>query len=149
VYQVKDAMNRKVVSLIPQATVEEAIRTLLEHKISGAPVIDKEGKLVGIVSQFQLLEVLYDPQIRTQRVQQIMTKEVLTLEDTALLGMAANLFVLHRIHRVPVLNSGRVVGVISRSDLLKYFLETGEKIEAFFDNLKNASDSETAASTAL
>jgi CBS domain-containing protein len=142
-------MNRKVVSLIPQATVEEAIRTLLEHKISGAPVIDKEGKLVGIISQFQLLEVLYDPQIRTQRVQQIMTKDVLTLEDTALLGMAANLFVLHRIHRLPVLSGGRVVGVISRSDLLKYFLETGEKIEAFFDNLKNANGTETAASTAL
>lgn len=148
-YQVKDAMNRNVVSIAPQATVEEAIRTLLAHKISGAPVIDKGGKLVGIISQFQLLEVLYDPQIRTQRVQQIMTKEVLTLEDTALLGMAANLFVLHRIHRIPVLNSGRVVGVISRSDLLKYFLETGEKIEAFFDTLKSANGSDTAACTAL
>jgi CBS domain-containing protein len=148
-YQVKDAMNRRVVSIVPNATVEEAIRTLLEHKISGAPVIDKEGKLVGIISQFQLLEVLYDPQIRTQRIQQFMTKEVLTLEDTALLGTAANLFVLHRIHRIPVLCSGRVVGVISRSDLLKYFLETGEKIEAFFDNLKSATGTDTAPCTAL
>jgi CBS domain-containing protein len=142
-------MNRNVVSIAPQATVEEAIRTLLAQKISGAPVIDKEGKLVGIISQFQLLEVLYDPQIRTQRVQQIMTKEVLTLEETALLGMAANVFVLHRIHRIPVLSGGRVVGVISRSDLLKYFLETGEQIEAFFDTLKSASGSDTAACTAL
>ena len=148
-YQVKDAMNRKVVSILPQATVEEAIRTLLENKISGAPVIDETGKLVGIISQFQLLEVLYDPQIRTQRIQQFMTKEVLTVEDSALLGMAANLFVLHRIHRIPVLKAGRVVGVISRSDLLKYFLETGEKIEAFFDTLKSASGNETAACAAL
>jgi CBS domain-containing protein len=141
-YQVKDAMKKNVVSIVPNATVEEAIRTLLEHQISGAPVIDKEGKLVGIISQFQLLEVLYDPQIRTQRVQQIMTKDVLTIEDSALLGTAANLFVLHRIHRIPVLKSGRVVGVISRSDLLKYFLESGEKIEAFFDTLKEATEAE-------
>ena len=144
-YQVKDAMIRNVVSILPTATIEEAIRKLLEHKISGAPVIDQQGRLVGIISQFQLLEVLYDPQIRTQRIQQFMTKEVLTLEDTALLGTAASLFVLHRIHRIPVLSSGRVVGIISRSDLLKYFLETGEKIEAFFDNLKSANGSETAA----
>lgn len=148
-YQVKDAMCRKLVSIVPNATVEEAIRTLLDHKISGAPVIDKEGKLVGIISQFQLLEVLYDPQIRTQRVQQFMTKEVLTIEDTALLGMAANLFVLHRIHRLPVLQGDRVVGVISRSDLLKYFLETGEKIEAFFDTLKNATGTDTTPCAAL
>ena len=93
--------------------------------------------------------MLYDPQIRTQRIEQFMTKEVLTLEDSALLGMAANLFVLHRIHRIPVLSAGRVVGVISRSDLLKYFLETGEKIEAFFDTLKNAAGSDTAPCAAL
>jgi CBS domain-containing protein len=141
-YQVKDAMQKNVVSLVPNATVEEAIRTLLEYKISGAPVIDKEGKLAGIISQFQLLEVLYDPQVRTQRVQQIMTKDVLTIEDNALLGTAANLFVLHRIHRLPVLSKGRVVGVISRSDLLKYFLESGEKIEAFFDSLKSATEAD-------
>jgi signal-transduction protein with cAMP-binding, CBS, and nucleotidyltransferase domain len=93
--------------------------------------------------------VLYDPQIRNQRVEQFMTKNVLTIEDTAMLGMAANLFVLHRIHRLPVMKDGRVVGIISRSDLLRYFVNTGTKIEAFFDTLKSTNGSDTVPTAAL
>ncbi|HEX5104977.1 MAG TPA: CBS domain-containing protein [Pirellulaceae bacterium] len=137
-YQVKDAMCGKVVSILPEASVEDAIHTLLNNKISGAPVIDAAGRLCGIISQFQLLEIMYDPQIRTQSVKQFMTRDVVTVEESAFLGTAANLLVLHRIHRLPVVNGGRVVGIISRSDLLKYFVATGEEIEAFFDTLKSA-----------
>lgn len=139
-YQVKDAMNSRVVSILPEATVEETIHLLLDHNVSGAPVIDDRGCLCGIISQFQLLEVLYDPQVKNSRVREFMTRDVLTVEDTALLGVAASLFVVHRIRRLPVVRKGRVVGVISRSDLLRYFVETGERIETFFDKLRNAKE---------
>jgi CBS domain-containing protein len=137
-YQVKDAMSRQVVSIRPEATVEEAIQLLLEHNISGAPVIDGDGRLCGIITQFQLLEVLYDPQVKYGHVNEFMTRDVLTIEDTALLGTAANMFVVHRIRRIPVLREGAVVGIISRSDLLRYFAQTGEEIEVFFAKLKDA-----------
>jgi signal-transduction protein with cAMP-binding, CBS, and nucleotidyltransferase domain len=67
-----------------------------------------------------------------------MTRDVLTVEEDALLAVAANLFVVHRIRRIPVTRRGKVVGVISRSDLLRYFVKTGEDLDAFFSKLKEA-----------
>src|SRR5258705_13244637 len=113
-YQVKDAMSRGVVSLRPQATIEEAIALFLKQKMSGAPVLDEQGRMWGIVTQFQLMEVLYDPKFKHSHVEQCMTRKVLTIEEGALLGMAVNLFVMHRIHRLPVMAGDKVVGVISR-----------------------------------
>ena len=135
-YQVKDAMNRNVISISPDATVEEAIHLLLDHSISGAPVIDDEGELCGIITQYQLLEVLYEPTVKHSRVEECMTREVITIDEEALLGTATNHFVLHRIRRIPVTRHGKVIGILSRQDLLQYFAETGEEIEAFFAKLK-------------
>jgi len=145
VYQVKDAMNRDVVAICPQATVEDAIHLLLEHDISGAPVIDERGRLCGIITQFQLMEVLYDPKVKKAKVQEYMTRDVFTIEEDALLGTAANLFIVHRIRRIPVIRNGAVVGIISRRDLLRYFAETGEEIEAFFAKLKGTQANEALA----
>ena len=141
-YQVKDAMTRRVISIRPEATVDEAIRLLLKHNISGAPVIDARGRLCGIITQYQLLEVLYEPTVKNSRVQECMTREVITIEEESLLGTATNFFVLHRIRRIPVVRGGTVVGIISRPDLLRYFTETGEEIEAFFAKLKQTPSAE-------
>ena len=83
-YQVKDAMNRNVISICPEATVEEAIHLLLDHSISGAPVIDDEGELCGIVTQFQLLEVMYDPNVKNTRIRDCMTRGVFTIDEDAM-----------------------------------------------------------------
>src|SRR6476660_2737278 len=131
-YQVKDAMTRRVISIHPKATLEEAIRLLLKHNISGAPVIDARGRLCGIITQYQLLEVLYEPTVKHSRVEQCMTREVITIEEESLLGTATNFLVLHRIWRIPVVRGGTVVGIISFFVFLRSFTETGEEIEAFF-----------------
>jgi CBS domain-containing protein len=136
-YQAKDAMNTKVVSIRPEATIEEAIRLLLKHDVSGVPVVDAKGNLCGIISEFQLLEVVYDPNLKGAQVQGFMTRDVMTIDESTLLATVANLFIVHRIRRVPVVRNGRVVGIVSRRDLLRYIIETGSKIENFFDELKN------------
>jgi predicted transcriptional regulator len=135
-YHVKDAMNDCLISIPPDATLEDAIHVLLDHGISGAPVIDDHGRLCGIITQFQLLEVLYDPNIKNHCVKDCMTRDVLTIEDSALLGAAASMFVVHRIRRIPVIRDGVVAGIISRSDLLRYFVKTGEQIDSFFAKLR-------------
>jgi CBS domain-containing protein len=142
-------MHRDVVSICPNASVEEAIELLLEHGISGAPVLDNAGKLCGIITQFQLLEVMYDPQIRNGKVCDFMTRNVLTIDEDATLSTAVSLFVMHRIRRLPVVRDGEVVGVISRSDLLRYFVKSGEQIDSFFNKLKKASDFVAAPVTAV
>jgi CBS domain-containing protein len=144
-YQVKDAMNNQVVSIRPQATVEDAIQLFLEHGISGAPVIDDSGRLCGIITQFQLLEVLYDPHFKNSAIEVCMTREVYTIEEDALLAAAASLLVVHRIHRIPVVRGDKVVGIISRRDLLRYFAETGVEITEFFAKLKNTNVADALA----
>lgn len=130
-YSAQDVMNRNVISIDSESTVEEAIRTLVEHGISGAPVTDRDGNLVGIVSEFQLLEVVYEPDTRNAPVSQFMTKDVLTVKEGTMLSDVATILVVQRIRRVPVVRDGRVVGLVSRRDLLRYVLDAGNGIAEF------------------
>jgi hypothetical protein len=83
-YVAQDVMSREIVMVSPQATVVDAIRTLLEHGVSGVPVVDN-GRLVGVLSEYQLLEVIYSPQVQHARVADYMTRDVLTVsENTSL-----------------------------------------------------------------
>jgi CBS domain-containing protein len=120
VYQAKDVMNEALVSVSPDTTIDEAIHILLDKKISGAPVLDQQGALVGILSEFQLLEVIYAPEIKARRVRDLMTKDVLTVQEEAGLADIVSLFILHRIRRIPVLRGTQLVGMITRSDILRY-----------------------------
>lgn len=148
-YQAKDTMNSNVVSIHPEASIEQAIQKLLDHNVSGMPVIDASGKLVGVISEFQLLEVVYDPNLKGAEVQGFMTRDVITVDESALLATVASLFIVHRIRRIPVVRDGKVVGVVSRRDLLRYIVETGSKIENFFDELKGCTASNLAAEPCL
>lgn len=113
-----DVMNKNVVAICPDATVEEAIHSLLEHHVSGVPIVDEQGCLVGIISEFQLLEAIYRPEVKQERVRDLMTKDVITVAEDATLSEVANMLLLHRIRRVPVVRDGKLVGIIARRDLL-------------------------------
>lgn len=129
-YQVNEIMNQEVLAISSDATVAEAIHFLLEHQISGMPVTDSEGRLVGIISEFQLLETIYLPELNDKPVSDLMTKDVLTIEPTARLSDAASLFIRHRIRRLPVVEDGKMIGVVSRRDLLRYTEQADTKSEA-------------------
>ncbi|MBN2295029.1 MAG: CBS domain-containing protein [Pirellulales bacterium] len=135
-YQVHDAINTDVLTISADATVEEAIRHLIDNNISGMPVVDEEGYLAGIISEFQLLETLYSPEVRAMPVRDVMTKDVITVSVNTMLSDVASLMVAHRIRRLPVVNGGKLVGIISRRDLLKYALEAGDELDEFFGEIK-------------
>lgn len=135
-YRARDAMNREVVSLRPETTVEDAIRLLLEREISGAPVVDPDGRLVGIISEFQLLEVLYSPELKTAPLESFMTREVVSVGEQTLLSDVVSLMIAHRIRRVPVVDDGRVVGLLTRRDLLRYAMEDGQAVSDFLDGVR-------------
>jgi len=136
-YRASDVMNTSVVTLHQDTSVEEAIRKLLEHQISGIPVVDDEGRLVGIITEFQLMEAIYTPEVKQHRVGSLMTKDVLTVGESAILSDIANMFVLHRIRRIPVLRDGRMVGVVARRDLLRYVMETDETLGGFLEDVRS------------
>jgi len=137
-----DVMTADVVRVSPEARVEEIARLLLEHHISAVPVVDAGGRLVGIVSEGDLvrrvetgtagsrawwLELLADPAtlaleyVKThgRRAADVMTRTVVTVEENASLADVARLLEGRRIKRVPVVRDGRIVGIVSRADLVR------------------------------
>ena len=129
----KDVMTANVISITPEASVLDALRLTLQHQISGLPVVDRNGGLVGIVTEGDFLrrtetgterkrprwlEFLVGPgtlardyvRSHARRVNEVMTCDVETVTEEAQLGDIVNLMEKRRIKRVPVLRDDRLVG---------------------------------------
>jgi len=113
-----EIMSDNVVTIQPESSIQEAIELLLLQGISGLPVTDSEGQLIGIVTEFALLAIAYDDKIRDEKVAQHMTTKVLTVEADDSIRKVADLCIVHRVRRVPVVENGRLIGLISRRDVL-------------------------------
>jgi CBS domain-containing protein len=112
-------MTSDIVTVGPDTSVQEATDLLLDNEISGLPVTDAERQLVGVISEFALLATVYDSQVQCETVAQHMTKDVMTVDVDDPISYVADLFIMHRIRRLPVMNNGRLVGVIARRDVLR------------------------------
>ena len=116
-------MTSNMVTVRPDASIEEAIELLMRDQISGLPVIDDDGRLVGVITEFALLAVAYDKRVKNHTVSQHMTREVITVEVDAPLSRIADLCIVHRVRRVPVMENGRMVGLIARRDVLRALVD--------------------------
>lgn len=140
--QAVDVMTSEVVSVKPEMTVREAAALFAEHEISGAPVLDVQGHLVGMVSDGDLLhraelgteqrrrswwhEMLSSRDdaaayVKTyaRLVKDLMTVGVVTVDEMTPLDEVANLLEAHHIRRVPVMRGDQVVGILSRANLVQ------------------------------
>lgn len=115
----KDIMTTDVVTIGQNATVQEAIELLLEKHISGLPVVDAHGKLVGIVTEFALLVIAYDESIRQEKVLKHMSTELITIGPDQPVSKVVDLCLTHRVRRLPVVDEGRLLGLIARRDVLE------------------------------
>ncbi len=139
--KVRNVMTREVVTVNPGTPFTELVRLMAVHKVSALPVVDDDGQVVGIVSEADLLrkEEYQDQQDdrhwlerRRDRVARakaagrravgVMSAPVITIGPEATVPMAARLLAGHGIKRLPVVEDGRLVGIVSRSDLLRLFL---------------------------
>ena len=119
----REIMTEDVVTINPDASVKDAIELLLHQRISGLPVTDDDGHLVGVITEFALMAIAYDHQIHQDRVAQHMTTNVFSVEADDSINKVADLCILHRVRRVPVMSDGRLAGLISRRDVLKAMFE--------------------------
>lgn len=118
----RDIMVTNLVTLTPEMDVFDAIDRLLKNKISGAPVVDTDGSFVGVFSEQCSISLLvaaaYD-NAPTNRIDRFVDRDVATIEpETDLLAIAERFINSHQ-RRLPVLENGRLVGQISRRDVLK------------------------------
>lgn len=119
----RSIMTENLVTIRPEASIQEAIETLIKQGISGLPVVDADGKLIGIVTEFALLAIAYDHKVREDTIAQHMTTDLFTVGPNDPINKVADLCLIHRVRRVPVAENGQLLGLISRRDVLKALYE--------------------------
>lgn len=115
-------MSSDLVTFSPEMDLHRAIRLLLKHRISGAPVIDGQGRLVGILTKKDCLKIAFSASYHQEwggRVADYMSTDVQTVDARSDVVEVAELFLNSRFRRFPVMRNGRLVGVISRHDVLR------------------------------
>ncbi|NQU70043.1 MAG: CBS domain-containing protein [Rhodospirillales bacterium] len=119
---VNDYMSIELVTFTPDMDIHRAIRLLLKGRISGAPVLDDQGGLVGILTKKDCLKIAFSASYHQEwggNVSDFMSRDVQTVEvDTDIVEVAER-FLKSKFHRYPVMRSERLVGVISRHDVLR------------------------------
>ena len=143
----KDIMTKEVISVKSQDLVEDVIKILMEKNISGVPVVDDEERVIGIVTEgdliyrskklriptfFSILDgyvflestKTIEKQLKKMvgyRVEDVMTTEVITVEDDQTVEAVATIMTKEKINRVPVIKDNRLVGIISRRDIIRSY----------------------------
>lgn len=117
----EDIMTHKLVTVRPDMRVFEAVKILLDRRISGAPVVE-DGKLVGMLSEKDCIQALMravHDRLPPSLVGDVMSRELLTVDPQTSLLTVAHIFMTNPVRRLPVVDErGRLVGQISRRDLL-------------------------------
>ncbi len=153
----RDVMTRDIVSVEPDASILKAARLMLQHRISGLPVVGKSGKLVGIVTEGDFLrraetgtehhgprwiEFLIGPgklaeeYVHTsgRKVEEVMTPEVRTIGEDTTLEQAVDLMERHHIKRLPVLRESKLVGIVTRANVMRAMLTRAQRPGAGADD---------------
>jgi CBS domain-containing protein len=146
----RDVMTTSVISVGPDLGIDKLAKLLLDKRISGVPVVDGDGKPIGMVSEGDLIgrddseeEVRRDWWLRLlaegeflnpqflaslqrpdHKVRDIMASPAISVDEETEVGEIARLLIVHRIKRVPVVCNERVVGIVSRADLLRTIADT-------------------------
>ena len=119
----KDIMTREVITVGPDVTLAGAIRMLIDNKISGLPVVDAGGEMLGIISEKDILNYAFSGNLDNTTAKEAMTKNVISFPPDADVDAIALAIGHHQFRRVPIVEKGRVVGIVSRRDIIRVALQ--------------------------
>ena len=108
----KDIMTRDIITVSPTMSVKNLALALIKNQISGAPVADKTGKIVGVVSEADLIAK------KGKDVKSIMSKKIVSISEETSVEEIARLMTAHAIKRLPVMKNDAIVGIVSRADIV-------------------------------
>lgn len=144
--KVKEIMTKKVVSFKPEDSIKDCIDTLFKMQISGLPVIDENGKLIGMLTEKEIIAKILpgyvenigkfvyqeNPKVVKQKIanlytlkaKEVMRKEVVTTDEDATLCEVARVIIAQKARRIIVLNKSKeIAGIVARQDVLKALFE--------------------------
>jgi len=147
--RVEDFMTGRVVTVTPDTPILTAAKLMLEHRISGLPVLDGFGRVIGVISETDLLREdgknadgspwlqmvagaegpTSDPaKLGARKVDEIMSREPITVAPNEPITQACRLLAQHHVKRLPVVRDDKLVGIVGRADLVRAFAQSAEKL---------------------
>jgi CBS domain-containing protein len=151
--KVREIMSHPVITVPPGLPLKHVAAILVEKQISGAPVVDEKDRHLGIVTEADLVPLETEPDPRSHilpsparenlpaTAQEAMTHDVIFLSEDADVADAARLMLSWHVKRIPILAGGRVVGIVSRRDIMKVLARTDDEIRL---ELRDVLDDEIA-----
>ncbi|MDD3539069.1 MAG: CBS domain-containing protein [Atribacterota bacterium] len=146
--KIKDIMLRSTISVLADCPLEELIKIMALQRVNGLPVVDGDQRVIGFISQHDIMAALLPNYLGVvnsstfltefiqlskklkeyayHRVEEFMARDIITISEEDNEVMAANLLIRHKIHHLPVLRNGFLVGIVTMRDLLKAMLEQKE-----------------------
>ena len=127
----RDIMSTKLIYITPSTSLREAIDTLIKNDVSGLPVVDKAKRLIGIVTEEDLMLTwhYFNRENTTIAIKDchvldspLIIKKVITAQEDTPVGEIIKTLIYKRIKRLPIVSEGTLVGIVSRRDVLKHFL---------------------------
>ena len=128
----KSIMTIEVITVKADTPIYEALYLLAKNKISGMPVVDDEKQVVGVLSEKDVLKIFFDKKLDVKStVEDYMSRDVICFieEDSAI--DVCKFFIRSNIRRVPIVKDNKLVGIVSRSDIIPLILEAKNKISNF------------------
>lgn len=120
----RDVMNRRVTAATPHAIGRDLALQLLSGMYSGLPVVDAQGTVIGVVTEFDLLNAVREGKdLQTVKAAEIMGRPPVCVEEDETIDAVIAKMTTHHIIRVPVVRGGKLVGVIARADILSRMIE--------------------------
>ncbi len=122
-HETKDIMSTDVVSVQPDTPVARVVELLIENDITGLPVVEPSGRLVGIVTEKDLIGVRCGQDAPSGTARDYMTDDVISFDEDDDIIAICECLINNHLRRVPILADGELVGIISRRDFIKYIME--------------------------
>jgi CBS domain-containing protein len=122
-HETKEIMSPDVVTVKPDTPLAQVVEVLVDNDITGVPVVDDDGTLLGVITEKDVLGLLAQPETGEGPARDYMTTDVVHFDQEEDLIAICESLVNNRFRRVPILSDGKLVGIISRRDVIKYILE--------------------------
>ena len=123
----RDIMTKDVITISPDKTLDEAIKTLVNNKISGMPVCDGNKRVLGMISERDILNFVFSGNINTTTVGEAMSRETISFSSDANIDKISLVMSEKNIRRVPIIDNGILMGIVSRRSIIRIVLDMPAK----------------------